>query len=276
MYQPKKLIQANDARIGGTFVPFTKFVFFVCCFLMGFLPLRSMAQDPMEVDLANIANTYNVSGGTLNANQAGTFSFELGSVASPAADVLGLELDITLSDQAVLPTSSLALNFEGSWLLEDVEVSQSITVNGSTRILHIGLILSDNVPETGHGFVLSFPIVSAYNNVAASSLVTELDGIVIIENIDLRLEAPAVQEQQFAETVQPVCYPNPNLGTLYVPFEDADRLRVTGLDGRCREFALTDASGIGLADIVALQEGLFWIEVFRGNELISNHWIKRN
>ncbi len=89
MYQPKKLIQAHDARIGGTFVPFTKFVVFVCCFLMGFLPLRSMAQATFDVDLASFAHAYNVSGGTLNANQAGTFSFELGSVASPAADVLG-------------------------------------------------------------------------------------------------------------------------------------------------------------------------------------------
>lgn len=264
MYQPKKLIQAHDARIAGTFVPFTKFVVFVCCFLMGFLPLRSMAQTTFDVDLASFANDHDVSGGTLNANQTGTFSFELGSVASPAADVLGLKLDITLSDEAVLLASSLAIAVAGSWLFDDVEVSQSVSVDGSTRILHVELVLSDHLPQSGNGFAFSFPLVSAFNNVAANSLVVAVDGIVIVDNVDLKMAAPVAVPEALASAERLVCYPNPTSGNLWVPMAGADALRFTGMDGRSVEFALTDVGGIGLADIAGLAPGVYCAEVLSG------------
>ena len=153
----------------------------------------------------------------MNANQTGTFSFELGSVASPAAAVLGLKLDITLSDEAVLPTSSLAIAVAGSWLFDDVEVSQSVSVDGSTRILHVALVLSDHLPQSGNGFALSFPLVSAFNNVAAKSLVTAVDGIVIVDNVDLKMAAPVAVPEALASAERLVCYPNPTSGNLWVP-----------------------------------------------------------
>ncbi|MEY3445013.1 MAG: hypothetical protein RLZZ519_3294 [Bacteroidota bacterium] len=265
MYQPKKLIQANDARVGGTLVPFTKFVVFVCCFLMGFLPLRLRAQTTFDVDLASFEHDHNVSGGTLNANQAGTFSFDLGSVADPANEVLGLKLDIALSDEAVLPTSSLALAFSKSWLFDDLEVSESISVDGSTRILHLELILSDHLPQSGHGFVFSFPVVSALNNVAANSLVVAVDGVVIVDNVDLKMAAPD----------EPFCYPNPSSGNLWVPILGAETLRLTGMDGRSSEVAVTDVGGIGMADIAGLAAGVYWVEVLSGNAVIFRQRVLR-
>lgn len=275
MYQPKKLIQAHDARIGGTFVPFTKFVVFVCCFLMGFLPLRSMAQATFEVDLSSFASADSVYGGTLNANQTGTFSFELGSVASPAADVLGLKLDITLSDEAVLPTSSLAIAVAGSWLFDDVEVSQSVSVDGSTRILHVELVLSDHLPQSGNGFAFSFPLVSAFNNVAANSLVVAVDGIVIVDNVDLKMAAPVAVPEVSAPAERLVCYPNPTSGNLWVPMAGADALRFTGMDGRSVEFALTDVGGIGLADITPLAPGVYCVEVLSGKVVMLRQRVLR-
>lgn len=264
MYQPQIVARVKSARVTGTFVLFTKSFLLVSCLLLGFSPLQSMAQTPSEIDLANFSHVHSVSGGTLNANQAGTLSFELGSLASPAADVLGLRLDIELSDEAVLPTSSLVLDFDGSWLCDGLEVSQSVTVNGSTRILHIELALSDNVAQSGYGLVLSFPLVSAFNNVAASSLVANLDGIVIVENIDMKRAAPL-----------DVCYPNPSSGMLHVAWAGADRLRLVGMDGRCWDFAVTDVGGVGVADIAPLARGMYVVEVLRGNVVLARQRVMR-
>jgi hypothetical protein len=191
MYQPQLLVWAKSApartghvNLKTTFLVSCVFIFSV---LYGLPPQSLQAQSPLEIDLSEFEYGISVSGGTLDVNETGTVSFTLGTSSLPVSDVLGVRLDLVLSTNAYLPSNPLAVSVEGSWLFDDLEVSQSLTVESGIRTMHLELVLSNLVPQSGHGFVLSFPLVCAANDVSASSLIVSDGGIVIVENIDGRI-----------------------------------------------------------------------------------------
>ncbi|MFN8398334.1 MAG: hypothetical protein U0176_27240 [Bacteroidia bacterium] len=154
-------------------------------------PSQSIAQGSYEVDLKDLVHSVSVSGGTLNANQAGTVSVTIGSSAAQVDHALGLRLVLGIHANAVLPSNPLSVNVSGSWMLAGAELSQSLEVNASTRIMTLTLERDPaDGSASGYGFVLSFPLVAAQNGVSASSMVTSVDGVVIVENVDLRMAGP--------------------------------------------------------------------------------------
>jgi hypothetical protein len=189
MYQPVRMTWAKHALVSKKSIAsvFLSGLLY-CGLLLGFCPGRLVSQGTYEVDLSEFVHSVWVTGGTLNANQVGTVNLNLGSSAFPVSDAMGLRLELVVSSDAYLPSNPLSVTVSGSWLLSGVELSQSLEVDGSTRTMYLTLERDPaDGSANGYGFALSFPLVAAHNNVSASSMVASEGGVVIIENVDMRL-----------------------------------------------------------------------------------------
>lgn len=285
MYQPVWMTWAKSARVSKKSIALFSPAFFpgllYCSLLLGLLSNRLMAQETIEVDLSEFAHSVWVTGGTLNTNQVGTVNLNLGTSADPVSDAMGLRLELVISSDAILPSNPLSVTVSGSWLLSGVEISQSLEVDGSTRTMYLTLErdLADG-SANGHGFALSFPLVSAHNGVNASTMVTSEGGVVIIENVDMR-SSRRIRNEPDTLPSTPIeafhFYPNPCQDQIqvYLPSEEDAELRLTGMNGRTQSVKITMEGRMGSADISPMKRGVYWAEVIQAGQVVMRQRIQR-
>lgn len=260
--------------------------------------LQLSAQSTQEIDLSEFAYSVTVSGGTLNANESATVTLTLGNGDAPLSDVVAIRLDLVLSDYAYLPTSSLQPNVQSSWAYDPSDYAQSLSVNAEAHSMSLTLTRNSGSAD-GHGFTFSFPLVVCCNGVNANSLVLSDGGVVIVENIDLRLSNPrpgaamdlldleepvdapslgadmtegdsvpddARMPMDMVQTAALRLYPNPShdqVNFCLSPPNDAAVLRLTGMDGQVHELPVTREGGIGVSDIQPLPRGWYVAELLQ-------------
>lgn len=310
MYQPYCSMRAMLAPSEGG-IASTTTISWMCSLLISILLLPwtampSMAQAVFEINLSEFQYSVTVSGGTLDTDDVGTVSMTLGTSSLPVSEALGLRLDLTLSADAVLPSSPLDVTVSGSWLLGNASLSQGLTVERENRVMHLYLVRNDSMAQSGHGFVLSFPLVCGANGISASSLVEHDGGVVVVENVDLRLaQSPTAAPYQGTPTEdvlpspsgtaptapeawtglfsaspgfhwQP-CHPNPTTGLLHVPLpgEGPWQLRMAGLDGRHHSVPTMVGEHEAVVELAALAPGMYVLTIARAGRVMARHHILR-
>lgn len=263
--------------------------------------LQLSAQSTQEIDLAEFDYAVTVSGGMLNANETATVTLTLGNEGAPLSDVVAIRLELTLSDNAYLPPSSLQASVQGSWVYDPAAYSTSLSVNTGAHSLSLTLTRSSGTAD-GHGFAFSFPLVVCCNGVNASSLVLSDGGVVIVDNIDMRMADPRLGEtadpldRSYRDgTPAPVrpaltgdalpgeartpddgrlgaslgLYPNPCHGQVRFRLTEpaAATLRLTGMDGQVHTLPVNHAGGIGIADIDPLPRGWYVAELLESGKV---------
>lgn len=162
---------------------------------------------------------------TLNTGDTVEIAFSLGTSSNEASEVLGVDIDVTLSPDAQCP-SSVTMDTTGSWLFDDGNATISATSDCSEDLLNFLGERSDGTSRTGYGTVFRFILVSDEDGIQASELIQESGGHVLVENIEMRpgkkLEwavgmdmrvikrAARIAAEEVAEDLlRPLIYPNP-------------------------------------------------------------------
>ena len=128
------------------------------------------------------------------------YTLELGDATSPFEDLSGVELQLTLSDFAIV-VSGMAPDTSGSWLFEGSEYTYSVDHSPHLGTLDILLERTDGGYETGHGNTFSFKLVCDRDNTEAAELIDSDGGIILVENIELKTSGGPGFGDPFAEGI---------------------------------------------------------------------------
>lgn len=145
-----------------------------------------MAQSTSWKSISNFAHEFHLPDTTINTGDTVTLQVKLGTSASPVAYAHAADLTIELSEDAEMP-ESFEVDLTGSWLFDDSNVQTTTSLNFSERKLLILAERTDNISREGNGLILSIRLVSAEDNVNAQDLIVASGGIILVENVDMRI-----------------------------------------------------------------------------------------
>jgi hypothetical protein len=245
------------------------------------------------------------SSGTLDVGDTAVIEFSLGSSENPALHVVGVSIDFTLGKHAAIPTD-LEAETASSWLFDDANFTSSLTAEGD--LLSADIARMDGVTRDGDGFVFSIQLVCTKNGTSALELVAAVDGIVTVENVDLRLartkstlgtvatnfvvprasqlqsqsaivknetsEKETLRNASFACTA---AYPNPTSGAIHLPWKG---VQITGLhlhsmDGSTMQLPFLQDEAQVTTNLSEIQPGIYFLEVMHNNVVLGRHRIVR-
>lgn len=205
------------------------------------------AQQPDQVDVSEFPTGFNYLG---NSGDTLTFQFKLGTVANPVQDAMGYNLQFSFPELVSAP-SSIFVTVEVGWLGGDDPSPEPLGVfDWTTKSLNLDYLRSDGVPTSGNGVVATISLIRPGGFGAGENSIALDGGVVMVENMDLRLGSP-----HFVNRV----FPNPTDGLLYVEAGDPDRCAIQVWD-MAGKILLTQPCGDQQAlDLTPLPKGSYWL-----------------
>jgi hypothetical protein len=117
------------------------------------------------------------------------YTLRLGAAGDPAIDVLAIDLQLELEDHVTIPTNC-SPNTAGSWLHDDSYYAERVQFDANARELAILTERTNFSSRNGSGLVYSFRLISGADNVLAADLITDGGGMVLVDNVEMRMAAP--------------------------------------------------------------------------------------
>ncbi len=250
-------------------------------FWMAFTTLGLSAQSYTEMDLSDFTYAVIGSEGMLDAGDTATYTVTLGDVNSPANDVIGLRLDLTLDKDALVPYGA-GLSVNGSWCLDPTNLYTEVVPDASH---HLSLLLrsADYSSQSGAGMVFTFRLIANASGFSAADLIDQEGGIVIVENIDVRLAAPqpnmenadAPNAAQYLPSHKPAssagtpsavqghAFPNPTQGRVTLPLrmEAGTQAYLLAPDGQRHALPQSGSSDSAIFDLHEFPNGLYQLVI---------------
>jgi hypothetical protein len=184
------------------------------CALAFLLPAFGWAQDPVEVPLSAFAYSIDAGTGTCLEGDTVWIHFSLGDGDAPVLGAHGVELTFVLGDAAA-GWSDADLHADPSWLFGDGQFDATVTWAGGPHKLSISLVRNVQQGLDGAGAIFQFPVRCTGEETNVADLVTEVDGIVIVDNVELKdsMGLASARVEAFAQG----SWPNPVTGMLHAP-----------------------------------------------------------
>ena len=227
--QPQSVVRANAAGTAKkNHAFFTTSIIGLWAFWMAFVSLNLYAQSYSELDLSEFAHAVQVQDVQLMQGEKATFEVSLGDEDAPAHHIVGMQLDLSLGSLALV-SEEAGIAVDGSWCFDPTNLYTTTNAANNPAVLHLTVLSADSGAQSGAGFVFSFELEAAQDNVASSDLLAAFDGIVIIENVDMkRAQYPrgnshprsmnnafSGSQMQISAPESMHCYPNPTQGRLH-------------------------------------------------------------
>lgn len=220
------------------------------CFL-GFLVIGGLlqAQSPDSVDVFQFdpgVPYHSNSGDTLK------FQFQLGTAADPIANALGMAVSISFPNLQSAPSATI-VQMNGTWLTDGIsDPSPNWTFDWTTKTMYLDYLRPDGEGQTGHGRVATLCLIRSGGFSAEERTASVTAGIVMVENIDLKM---APMQQAFR------VFPNPTQDFLTVEVPDYESA-VLGLWNLQGQLVLSQpSSAYQTLDLSALPKGSYWVTV---------------
>lgn len=234
-------------------------------------PTRLQAQSYTMTDWEDYPHGLDATTGLLQSGDTVSFTVWLGTPAAPATNVAGCQLKLSLSSAAQLP-ENMEIQLDNSWCFDPANVTADIT---GTFSLDMRVVATDGSSQSGHGTLFSFALIAAENNVYATDLIADAEGIVIVENIDAKMgQASAITTDHLATAN---CFPNPTQGRLTLPFpvDGTMQIILIAVDGQT--WTLAPSSSLdNVVDLHALPPGMYQMSVLcNGQRLLQERIVKR-
>ncbi|MFN8393670.1 MAG: T9SS type A sorting domain-containing protein [Bacteroidia bacterium] len=201
----------------------------------------AQAQNFREIDINDLGYSLDIPGVVLNAGQSVDVIINVGKANRPAHDAVGYKIWLQLSSNAQQP-NTISPTATYGWLWETGSFMGSTKTNDVYNHTYSRL-----TKENGYGEVLRVQITAAVNGVWAPSLVQNVGGILIMDNIGIK--GPEVE--RFAIT------PNPcsDLAKVEIQGFQLERLDVINIQG---QVVLTQGAMASL-DMSALSPGTYFV-----------------
>jgi surface antigen len=187
--------------------------------------LSLSAQTYSEFSLSEYVHAVETPAAMLMAGDTATFEVLLGDEDAAAALVMGIRLDLDLSEMATIP-ADIALSMAGSWCFDLANVFADVKPQDAPPFVSILVRSADSSSTTGAGFIFQFQLVAAQDSVLSTDLIATIDGVVIVENIDCKMaqyprnaastKESAAENAPQAHRIQAHAYPNPTQGRVQV------------------------------------------------------------
>lgn len=263
MNQPLFVAWAKHAR--AAWVNHTR-QFLTTTFLILATTLAAMAQTYDEVPLSQFTHALSAGNATLGVGDTAWFALTLGSSADPAQDVVGVRLELAIDGTADLPVA-MPVQVTGSWCLDAANLHTALDVEDTPPAISLTARADDWSSTSGHGFALRFPLVCNTANTPANSLIDNVGGVVIVENVDAKRAAPNPKLQPTTD-IPSLPFPNPTMDVVRLPFPLEAEMRVELIAPDGNALRLQAQAGTDLLDLRALAPGTYLLRVSRGPEVL--------
>ena len=244
--------------------------FTICCLLcLSSNGMCLFGQSYRSVDWLEFKHGLLVPSGYQMQGDTVHYAVWLGTATVPATNVLGCEVRLTVSDHAVVPaTAQCSVN--NSWCFEAANLSADI---GNAPHLRIALHATDSSWQSGHGSIFSFALIATRDSVQAADLISDIEGLVIVENIDaksagtiahnLATKVPIHDQIGIGSVVELHSFPNPTQGVLYLPFVLTTEMQwqVFSAEGNAVASQIVAQYGTCMLDLMALPAGLYTMQI---------------
>lgn len=280
--QPQSVAQANNACAAWANAALfsTKLMGLMACWI-AFAGLQLHAQTYTQYDLTDFVHAVNGPNALLSEGDTATFQVVLGGEDAPARHVMGMQLDLSLSNLAQIP-NAVAISVNGSWCFDPGNLHTCSTAGDATLSLLVQT--ANGSSKSGAGFVFSFELIAKQDDVEPSDMIAAIDGIVIVENIDCKMaQYPQNEGQAFSDIgdQSPIiaaeasmqfkpCFPNPTQGRLQLPLPlDAEmQLQLIAADGQIHSLHAQYQMAASLLDISSLPAGVYQLLIWRSGRAI--------
>ena len=188
--------------------------------------------------------------GLLDQGESAVFEVHLGTSSTPVEDLIGLDLQFTLSDQVDVSATPSA-NPTGDWELETPVVDQS---NPNQPLLSISADPANNEASSQSELLLTITLTANEDGTDPTTMITDGGGLLII--VDAGFKRPILTQEE----KKPLFYPNPCQGNLKFQFGDTAPEQVILLDGSGHQIQLTQqALTQQQADLSGMKPGIYYL-----------------
>lgn len=200
-----------------------------------------VAQNYREIDIKDIGYSLDIPGVVLNAGQSVDVIINVGKANRPAQDAIGYKIWLELSPNAQQP-NAISPSAQYGWLWE---VGSSLGTNKINNVYNHNY--ARLTKENGWGEVLRVQVTSAVNGVWAPSLVQDLGGILILDNVNIK--DPAAEGLKI--------WPNPcgEFANVELGGGDIAKIDVYDIQGR----VVKSQAGLFMIDMTHLAPGKYFV-----------------
>ncbi len=247
----KSTLNASKWRLGSLFM--------MCVlFSVNNLTIAAVWEDLQPGDYAITAPS-----GTFDTGDSVEFLFEIGDPASNQEDLIAVELQLELSDYAIVPGTMIP-DTAGSWVHGDGEFDHTVTHDSRLSTLDILTERPDLTSVSGHGKVFSFTLICDKENTAAADLIVDDGGIILVENVEAKTSGGG------AETSGNTSW------SPYTPSNSLELVQVQGLGANASYYHEFRGSKGTPPQVTGLPDGMYvLVETFKDGTMRRRKiWVK--
>lgn len=187
-----KLTNTATAAQGAPTASLSSFLrsFLLLIVLFPALGACAQGQGPTWVSALEYGFDIQLPNDTLDAGDTTYAELHLDLPFHSADRLIGVDLYLELSGDAELPATFNA-DSSGSWVFGGTEITCDTEVRPLDRELKAFVLRNDSIGQNGLGMVLRIPIVAAKDNVSAADLLVDGGGLVLVDNVDMKTNAPS-------------------------------------------------------------------------------------